>query len=415
MKVEITGASNFVNRMFEACGNYQWARECLKNALEAGAARVEFGVEWQAVQKHGVYRRTAADDGAGMDRQELLRFFSTLGDGAKAIGGVHDNFGVGAKVSTLPWNPAGVVVISYKDGRGSMIWMRLDPEAADYELAEFETANGRACVIEPDVIDGIDWAAVGPGWLKEHGTVIVLLGSGEHPDTVLGNPGAEESRGKGLSGYLDTRFWNLGGADVRVVELPGRKKERWPRGAEETDAARRLDVPTILGARRHLSRGKTSSGRESARGRVKLASGRVTARWYLRPVVADAKKGGYVAVMYKGELFHVTADKGVFRALGVVESAVQQNLTVVLEPALYRPDDGEWGVHPDQSRNRLLFTADGERGARCRWPPGAWSSPGRCPRRSARRSARPARTRPARVGATITKSGSASSSGSGGG
>ena len=35
MKVSITGASNFVNHMFEACGNYQWARELLKNSLEA--------------------------------------------------------------------------------------------------------------------------------------------------------------------------------------------------------------------------------------------------------------------------------------------------------------------------------------------------------------------------------------------
>ena len=52
-----------------------------------------------------------------MTREELLSFFSTLGEGAKRIGGVHDNFGVGAKIASLPWNPEGVVVISYKDGR----------------------------------------------------------------------------------------------------------------------------------------------------------------------------------------------------------------------------------------------------------------------------------------------------------
>jgi hypothetical protein len=51
MKVNITGASNFVNRMFEACGPYQWAREFLKNSLEAGATKVKFGIEWQAVKK----------------------------------------------------------------------------------------------------------------------------------------------------------------------------------------------------------------------------------------------------------------------------------------------------------------------------------------------------------------------------
>jgi hypothetical protein len=54
MKIDIVGASHFVNRMFEACGNYQWAREFLKNSLEAGANKIEFGIEWQAVEKLGV-------------------------------------------------------------------------------------------------------------------------------------------------------------------------------------------------------------------------------------------------------------------------------------------------------------------------------------------------------------------------
>src|SRR5438874_13618214 len=149
MKVTITGASNFVNRMFEACGNYQWAREFLKNSLEAGATKVEFGIEWQAVEKHGTYRRTIADNGMGMTRDELLRFFSTLGEGAKRIGGVHDNFGVGAKVASLPWNPGGVVVISYRDGKPSMIQIQLDPDSADYELVEFQSETGTTCVINP--------------------------------------------------------------------------------------------------------------------------------------------------------------------------------------------------------------------------------------------------------------------------
>src|SRR5262245_44122600 len=103
MKLNIVGASNFVNRMFEACGNHQWAREFLKNSLEASSTRVEFGIEWQAVEKLGIYRRTIIDDGVGMGPKELLKFFSTLGEGAKKIGGLHDNFGVGAKIAALPW------------------------------------------------------------------------------------------------------------------------------------------------------------------------------------------------------------------------------------------------------------------------------------------------------------------------
>jgi hypothetical protein len=35
----------------------------------------------------------------------------------------------------------------------------------------------------------------------------------------------------------------------------------------------------------------------------------------------------------------------------------------VLEPQLFDPQVGMWGVHPDQSRNRLIFTGNGDKGA----------------------------------------------------
>ncbi|HOX45660.1 MAG TPA: ATP-binding protein [Myxococcota bacterium] len=368
MKLEITGASNFVNRMFEACGKYQWARELLKNSIEAGATRVEFGIEWQAVAKHGQYRRTVADDGAGMDGEELLGFFSTLGAGAKKIGGVHDNFGVGAKIAALPWNPEGVVVISYKGGQGSMIWIVLDEAAAEYELVEFEVGSGRRCVIPPGPLDdGIDWAAVKPDWLQDHGTIVVLLGSGENPHTVLGNPEAGEGDIKGLSVYLNSRFWDLTGIGVKVAELRSPKPTQWPEGPEDRDNSRRPNVRRILGARHWLVEQVNDEGELDVSGEVTMAGGRVRLEWYLwkgeRPAIHSyAQKPGYIAVRYHGELFDLSKGKALFRTFGVVESKVQQNLTLVLEPQLYKAGNGCWGVHPDQSRNRMIFTGDGEKG-----------------------------------------------------
>lgn len=60
-KVGITGASAFIRRMYEAGGNFQWARELLMNSIEADANRVEFGLEWNAVEAAGIYRRVVAD------------------------------------------------------------------------------------------------------------------------------------------------------------------------------------------------------------------------------------------------------------------------------------------------------------------------------------------------------------------
>jgi hypothetical protein len=123
-----------------------------------------------------------------MDRDELLRFFSTLGEGAKKIGGIHENFGVGAKIASLPWNPEGLVIISYKESRASMIWIVLEPDSGDYELVDFDIDGLKKNVVEPQLIDGIRWDAIRPKWLTTHGTVVVLLGSAEYPDTVVGNP-----------------------------------------------------------------------------------------------------------------------------------------------------------------------------------------------------------------------------------
>src|SRR5438105_15633033 len=100
MKLRITGASHFVNRMFEACGPYQWAREFLKNSLEAKSTKIEFGIEWQAVDKLGVYRRTIADHGCGMDGNELVEVFSTLDAGAHRTGGIHGHVGGGQNLAS---------------------------------------------------------------------------------------------------------------------------------------------------------------------------------------------------------------------------------------------------------------------------------------------------------------------------
>jgi hypothetical protein len=390
VKLRITNASKFTDRFFDAAGPYQWARECLVNAVEAGAKNVHFGIEWEGVEHEGVYRRYVADDGCGMDETELVEFFSTLGTGAKPIGGVHKNFGVGAKIATLPWNPKGVVVLSWKNGKASMIWMQLDVDTGDYELREFDTGAGATCVIDPEQEQpegDIDWSRLKEnlnelsrsGTLKSdrtdfiegHGTIIVFLGSDEYPDTVLGNAAAGENAIKGLSVYLNTRFWSLDSVKVTVAELRSEKKSNWPQGPGDREDARRPNNRTTLGARHFLSdfvSTQEGAGKAGPNGEVKLDEGRVLAEWFLwdgkRPTTihAYAKEDGYVAVHYMGELYEITSQKHSFRRFGIVEPEVMRRLTIIMTPQLYQPSNGRWGIHPDTSRNRLIFTGNGEKG-----------------------------------------------------
>lgn len=45
-----------IERTYRECGSYQWARETLKNAIEAGATRVEYTIEPQALDSLGEER-----------------------------------------------------------------------------------------------------------------------------------------------------------------------------------------------------------------------------------------------------------------------------------------------------------------------------------------------------------------------
>jgi len=97
--------------------------------------------------------------------------------------------------------------------------------------------------------DDINWGAVAPDWAREHGTIVILLGSEEAPDTVLGNPKAGEKDIKGLSVYINTRFWDLSQTEVAVVELRSERKISWPQGTKDRDDARRPNRRQIMGAK----------------------------------------------------------------------------------------------------------------------------------------------------------------------
>src|SRR3954453_19698176 len=101
-RMKASGIQHQVARVYREGGEFQWVRETLVNSLEAEATRIEFGVEWQAVEERGVYRRVIADNGVGMTPEELVGFFNVWGGGGKPIGGVHENFGISAKSSLLP-------------------------------------------------------------------------------------------------------------------------------------------------------------------------------------------------------------------------------------------------------------------------------------------------------------------------
>lgn len=378
-----SGTQHIIERTYRESGAYQWVRETYVNAIEATATRIEFGVEWQAVESKGVYRRTILDNGIGMNSEQLREFFNTFGGGGKAIGGVHENFGVGSKTSLLPWNPHGVVVVSWVDGEGSMIWVQRDPKSGEYGLRIFDAEDEQGEIVRTEAVapfaddeHGCDWAKIKPSWMGEHGTVIVLLGEAADSDTILGDPGRQEQDIKGISSYLNRRIWEVGeDREVRVHELRYSEKSKWPQnrreafGVQASSAVdRRINNRDIRGAKHFIVyRSKNPKcGQLAASGTLLLLDGTYI-DWYLwsgdRPAVQSyAAIGGYIAALYNNELYDVTSHHSTYRSFGVSESTVRKNLWLIARPPAY-DDKYKVGVYPRTDRNALLIKGGPDAGS----------------------------------------------------
>ena len=388
--MKTAGTHHLIERTYRESGQFQWVRESLVNAIEAGATRIEFGMEWQAVESLGVYRRTIADNGSGMTAEQLVEFFNTFGGGGKPIGGAHENFGVGVKTSLLPWNRYGVAVISWVDGRASMIWVMQDEVTQEYGLKveRIESESGEIeldAVYEPylDERNGCDWAQVKPDWIKEHGTVIVLLGNNPTDDTVEGDPSRDEKDIKGVSKYLNRRFWEFeDSVEVYVDELRTNDRVNWPpsekigHGPPDPNRDRRTNHRDIRGAKHHIEWkvARFDKGKLASNDSVELKDGTVI-DWYLwegeRPVVhTHASKNGYVAALYKDELYDISFHHATFRLFGVSDNSVRQRLWLIIRPVV--DPTGKRGVYPKTDRNSLLLRGGPSAGGPL--PIGEWAS-----------------------------------------
>jgi hypothetical protein len=373
LPMQAAGTHHFIERTYREGSQYQWVREILVNAFEAGATRVEFGIEWQAVENKGVYRRMIADNGCGMAADQLVEFFNTFGGGGKPIGGAHENFGVGSKTSLLPWNHYGMVVISWVEGDASMIWVTRDAESDEYGL-KVERCTGPTGETLEGVYDpyedddhGCDWTIVKPDWIEDHGTVIVLLGNTPTTDTVMGDPTRDEADIKGISTFLNRRFWEIPeGVEVYVDELRTAERSSWPPSQAiahgpplKNGKDRRTNTRRIEGAQYYIEypEQRPGLGKLGSHGTVPLHDG-TEIDWYLwegdRPKVQSyAAISGYIATRYKDELYDVTSHHSTYRTFGVSESSVRSRLWLTIRPLV--DPEGKRGVYPKTDRNSLLI------------------------------------------------------------
>jgi hypothetical protein len=369
-----SGLEYIIERAYREMQPYMWAREAAVNALEAEATRIEFTVEWQAVENLGVYRRVIIDNGWAMNAREL-DLFRQFGESSKRIfGAPNENYGVGVKSGCWPWNPYGFVVVSRKDGETNMLWVYNG--GSGYELKQFpviEDEDDQPVLkhVFPTFEDdehGCDWDAVLPDWVGDSGTALILLGESPAADTIRGDASKGEDGLAGVQKFLNERLYSLpDGVEIRSIEFVNADREGWPRSV--ADKTGKYVSRSIRGARSVSAYWDASP----ASGRVPLSDG-TDVEWILaetdppKNVDDDSRspaagyhgrfaRRGRIAVVNHDEVYDINDHHSTYRTHGITSTDVARRLTLfyhVKPLANQEPRRGETLVYDTTGRSLLL-------------------------------------------------------------
>ena len=188
-----------LERAYNRMNPNQYVREIYQNSVEAGATDIRLSKDFKALNALDVHRGCMIDNGPGIPFDDILNKINRINSSSKETGGVHDNFGIGLKVSALIPNSYGLVILCRTKERpkGFMVWLHVDDRAAgarhliseENELAycdedaalDYEDRVDFAQVQERGygsyTVDGVDYMS----WWENNsknktGTAVIFLG-----------------------------------------------------------------------------------------------------------------------------------------------------------------------------------------------------------------------------------------------
>lgn len=211
--LRVANEAFLVSSMIERCPRTMMIRELVVNGLEAAALAPpgKRQVSIDARRHDGALKLRIWNTGPGLSAAELLQI-TDLASSLRKENSLDQNFGMGAKVASLPSNRHGLRYRSCTGGRVSEVIMgyrqgiygrlRIGPDGAEVIDA---TA---ACQAEGDYHLSIDW------------TEVLLGGNSAAQDTVAEPYGASlKVPPDWLAAYLENRFFRLP-HDVSLVLMP---------------------------------------------------------------------------------------------------------------------------------------------------------------------------------------------------
>jgi hypothetical protein len=328
-----------LDRLGQDCHHLQFLRELTQNSIEAiqrtgEPGQILWDVDWNYHDLADVMKLCIVDTGDGMTGPEMEEHINELASSSAELS-FTGNFGVGAKIAAATRNHAGMVYLSWKDGRGTMIHLWRNPDDGTYGLLQQQRADGTYG--EHVELDD----EVKPRVIGKHGTKIVLLGNSEDENTMKAPAGAL-SPSRWVAKYLNTRFFKF----AEGVTIKAREGWEHPR----SDTARNK-MRTITGQRTYLEQRKVASGEVNLSG--------ATAHWWILEESEALSQEenyyaskGHVAALHKNELYELTTGRGTTAKLqmfGVIFGLRQ--VVIYVEPHA----SGEAHLTTNTARTQLLI------------------------------------------------------------
>ena len=185
----------------------QWTmiRELTMNAIEAAARAVgEKTIHWTSGTYKNVRKAVIWNTGPGMDAAELKAATDLACEVNKFLG-LDDNFGVGAKVSSLGTNKIGMRFRSCKGAKVSEVILGYDPDIDQFVRFERDLPNGNT-----DTVIDVTATVVKEGKKIDHDwTEVMLLGNTVEQDTAARPFEALQTEKAYVATALYRRFYRL--------------------------------------------------------------------------------------------------------------------------------------------------------------------------------------------------------------
>lgn len=347
----IIDTGHFVRTIYQGAQPFGFVRELVQNALDAGADRIEIGPSWAHLKASGnaTYKLAFSDNGHGIKRGQMAQQLNNLAASLRVMG-PDGNYGIGAKVTCLPWNPHGMIVMSWvgEDDDGTMIRLIEDKTSRNYGMHRYQ--------LEDDSYEELPTPPPGHrnSW-QTSGTTVVLLGEDVHQDTIFGPPALDAGLYSLIHVINDRYFEFPKDTSVKVCVFENASKAKWPK--QRSQATYRK----AEGARFYLDKYSKESGT--------VNGPTCKIHWWYHPDVNTSgfdsytSPLGYVSALHNNELYD-TFRKGskkatphalinVLAKFGILPVGnVWKDVTLIVEP-------NKDTVHTDLARGQLRAKVGG--------------------------------------------------------